>query len=186
MIKLDYGDYDGQDVTDKLWCVEHKTVEKLLQDMQSGTLQRQCRAVVEHSDFPILMVEGHWAQSKGNLLGTGFTWEQAWNQLQTLQDMGMRLQLTTSEAHTIQRLFELEAYFLKETHPSASRHLSGSPTIAALCLIEGIGEAKANALEAAFGSLGCIAGAGDSKLLAVHGIGEALVARIVEFFWGKQ
>ena len=188
---LKYGDYQLCDAVGKSILIEHKTVDKMIADMQSGILQRQCRTLAEHSTFPILMVEGSWKQSGGYLLGRNITWEQAWNQLQTIQDMGCRLQLTTSKEHTIQRLFELELYYSKEKHASAYRELSGDATIAALCLIPGIEVTKAKALKAIYPELGDIAKSseteyGRGRLMEARGIGEVLTQRIYNFFWEEN
>jgi len=180
---LKYGDYDGHDAVGKLWSVEHKTLDKLLGDMATGTLIRQCRGLVEHSDFPILMVEGHWIQdADGRLLGSRITWEQAWNQLQTIQDMGCRLQLTTSINHAVERLFQLELYYSKESHPSALRGVSGNPYIVVLSQISGISEGKAKALEDTYPTLQQVANLSPELLTDVRGIGEVLANRIWEFF----
>jgi len=138
------------------------------------------------------MVQGHWWQAEGSLLKTGWTWEQVWNQLQTLQDMGMRMQLTTSEQHTIQRLFELELYYQKEQHPSALRGVSGDTFITTLTLIPGIGEDKAKAIKDEFGCLGALAGLSfrptdfTFRMQKVKGVGQALEQRIRNFFWEQQ
>ena len=187
---LKYGDYDGHDAIGKTWVVEQKPVQKMLQDMRTGVLQRQCRGIIEHSDFPILMVEGHWIRNPdGTLYNSGYTWDQAWDQLETLQDMGCRLQLTTSIAHTVERLFQLEAYYKKEKHDSALRMVAGSPYIVALSLIDGINEGKAKELEVMFPTLQSITIASLEDLETVKGIGEALAKRVWLFFrtnWRAQ
>lgn len=186
---LRYGDYEIQDAVGKVALIEHKTIAKMVADMRSGTLVRQCRGIIEHSDFPILMVEGHWIQQEGSILGSGITWEQAWNQLQTIQDMGCRLQLTSSMAHSIERLFEIELYYKKEKHDSALRQVSGDPYIVALSLIDGINEGKAKALEQAFPIIQQIGNMSADDLNAVPGIGEVLANRIWRFFrtdWRRQ
>lgn len=183
IIALKYGDYDGYDAVGKLWAIEQKTLSKLLADMANGTLIRQCRSLVEHCDFPILMIEGHWIQdTNGYLIGTNYTWEQAWNELQTIQDMGCRLQLTTSINHTVERLFELEAYYKKEKHDSALRQISGDPYVVVLSLIDGINTEKARVLEATYPTLASIAVTSPGQLQGVKGIGEVLAKRIWHFF----
>jgi len=182
IIKLDYGDYEVQDAMGKVVLIEHKPISKMVTDMRSGVLVRQCRGIVEHSDFPILLVEGHWTQQDGSLFGSGITWEQAWNQLQTIQDMGCRLQLTSSMAHSIERLFELELYYSKEKHNSALRQVSGDPYVVVLSLIDGIDEMKAKAIEAYFTTLASVAVATPGQLQGIRGIGEVLAKRIWQFF----
>jgi len=179
---LKYGDYEIYDAVGKVVLIEHKPVSKMVADMRSGTLTRQCRGIVEHSDFPILLVEGHWIQEDGSLLGSGITWEQAWNQLATIQDMGCRLQLTSSMAHSIERLFELELYYKKEKHDSALRQVSGDPYVVVLSLIDGIDEMKAKAIEVHFATLASVAVATPGQLQGIRGIGEVLAKRIWQFF----
>ena len=136
------------------------------------------------------MVEGHWIRNAdGTLYDSGYTWEQAWNQLQTLQDMGCRLQLTTSIPHTVDRLFQLEAYYKEEKHDSAFRMVSGNPYIVALSLIDGINEGKAKEFELMFPTLQSITLASMEDLQQVKGIGEALAKRVWLFFrmnWRTQ
>jgi len=183
LVALKYGDYDGHDSVGKLWAIEHKTLNKLLADMATGTLIRQCRALIEHSDFPILLIEGRWIQDgNGYLLGSNYTWEQVWNQLQTIQDMGCRLQLTTSINHTIARLFELETYYGKENHPSALREISGDAYIVVLSQIYGISTEKAKALEIMLPTLKQVVEANIDELQNVSGIGLVLARRIWQFF----
>jgi len=179
---LKYGDYDGNDATGKLWVVEHKTVDKMLLDMRSGVLIRQCRSMVEHCDFPILMIEGQWIHKEGTLWGTGITWDQAWNQLQTIQDMGCRIQLTTPISHTIERLFSLADYYSKAMHKSAFRQLSGDPYISVLSQINGIDSVKARRIEQVFPTLLDIVTASPDQIQQVEGIGEILSKRIWDFW----
>ena len=179
---LKYGDYEMQDAVGKIVLVEHKTMGKMVADIRSGTLVRQCRGVVEHSDFPTLMIEGHWIQESGSILGSGITWEQAWNQLQTIQHMGCFIQLTSSMAHSIDRLYELEAYYKKEKHDSALRQMSGNPLITVLSLIDGINEGKAKVIEESYLTLCAVSDAQVNNLAEIKGIGEVLAKRIWKFF----
>jgi len=133
--------------------------------------------------FPILILEGHWTQIDGYLLNTRFTWEQAWNALQSLQDIGCRLQLTTSLTHTIKRVFELVDYYAKEYHYSVSRHPSGDMRIATLSLIHGVGQEIAKKVLACYPTLEAVANASASELEnSCAGIGAKLSERIYAFF----
>ncbi len=181
---LPSGDFELQDVVGEIVLIERKTVSQLLTDLQSGQLQRQCRVLVESSSFPILLLEGHWQQQNGHLLDTRYTWEQVWNALQTLQDLGCRLQITTSIQHSIQRLFELAEYYSKEFHASIARSPSGDVYVACLSLIHGISAAKALELKALFPDLASIANADQKAISQVPGIGSKLANRIYEF-WRK-
>ena len=180
---LDCGDFEFRDSTGEPIIIERKALSQFLTDLQSGQLQRQCRRLVEATMFPILILEGHWTQVDGYLLNTRFTWEGAWNALQSLQDIGCRLQLTTSLTHTIKRVFELADYYGKDYHHSVSRHPSGDMRIATLSLIHGIDIVKAKAILEAYPSLYYIAGASPSELEAnCDGIGAKLSERVYQFF----
>ena len=180
------GDVSFPEFTGEVVLVENKTVGGLLSDMTSGILLRQMRRMCEETRWPILLVEGRWQQSNGVLLNTQYTWEQAWNQLQTLQDMGARLQLTTSPEHTVQRILELAEYYAKEYHPSATRQPAGDTRIAVLSLIHGIDRVKAQALIDRFESLLHIADVLPAELEEVKGIGPVLSQRIYQFFTHKE
>ena len=180
---LDTGDFQFADSVGEPVIIERKTISQFLTDLQSGQLQRQCRRLVEATIFPILILEGHWTQIDSYLLNTRFTWEQAWNTLQSLQDIGCRLQLTTSLTHTIKRVFELVDYYAKDYHHSVSRHPSGDMRIATLSLIHGIDTMKAKAILRAYPSLYYVAGATPAKLEAnCASIGAKLSERIYRFF----
>lgn len=182
---LQYGDFELQDIVGEAVLIERKTVAQLLTDLQSGQLQRQCRNLVEASTFPILLIEGHWAQEGGYLYGEKrerFTWEQVWNQLQTLQDLGCRLQITTSLAHTVERLFELAEYYKGEFHASIARHPSGDPYIGVLSQVYGISTAKAKGVKAKFPSLQLVANAELKELSEVSGVGQKLAKRLYDFW----
>ena len=166
--------------------IENKTVSGLLSDMTSGVLVRQMRRMCEETRWPVLLVEGKWQQSGGTLLGTHFTWQQAWNQMQTLQDMGARVQLTTGPEHTVQRILELAEYYSKEYHPSAARGPAGDARIAALSLVYGVDKVKAQSLLTHFRSLLHIANALPVELEEAKGIGPVLSERIFQFFLSKE
>ena len=176
------GDYQFYDAVGEVVLVERKTVEQFLTDMTSGQLQRQARILAESTAFPILLIEGHWSQTNGLLPDGKHTWEQAWNQLQSLQDIGLRLQLTSSQAHTIERIFQLAEYYRKDYHPSVARHPSGDSRVATLSYIYGIDQVKAKAILEVYPTLGQVAGASLEELMAVKGIGPKLAERIWRFW----
>lgn len=146
---LPCGDFLFLDAQDEPVIIERKTVPDLIQSMVNGRLSVQAGKCIEASKFPILLVEGAWSQRDGKLLGTEMTWEQIWNYLQSLQDMGMRLQVTTSLAHTLERVHELRAFYLKGYHLSSQRSRSENPHIAALMQTPGVGYKKAKQLHEA-------------------------------------
>lgn len=180
--KLDAGDVEFLTATGETVLIEHKTVALLLQDMSDGTLANQCQRVAGTANFPVLMVEGTWTQANGCLMGTRYTWEQAWNQLQTLQDLGLRLQITTGPAHTIARILQLAEYYGKDAHHSLGRHPSGDPWVGTLCQISGVGTKRAKILLEWAGSLEGVATASLEALQALPGIPQG-TARQVYQFW---
>jgi ERCC4-type nuclease len=160
--------------------VERKTLANFLGDMRTGTLPRQMRALVAVTPFPILLIEGHWRMDDGtHLLDSGFTWEMAWNELATLQDMGCRIQLTTDLQHTLKRLPELVRYYAKDIHESAARQLAGDRRLQILTLIPGIGVEKAKNIVVKFPDYGIadLANLQVAELVTVKGIGEELAKR---------
>ena len=184
--QLTAGDVQFPEFTGEIVLIEHKTVAKLLDDMASGVLVRQLRRMCEETRWPILLIEGRWQQSEGVLLNTQYTWEGAWNQLMTLQDMGVRLQLATGPEHAVQRVLELAEYYAKDYHPSAARAPAGDLRIAALSLVHGIDRVKAGALLGHFNNLVHIAEAAPLELEEVAGIGPVLSGRIHKFFTGRE
>jgi len=183
---LKYGDYEIREAGGETVLIEEKPVGKLLQDMVTGVLQKQIRGLVESCSFPILLIRGHWSQVAGYLLDSRYTWQQAWNQLQSLQDMGCRIQLTTGTNHTIERIFELEEYYHKGIHHSAMRQASGDHRLTVLSLIPGIDEGKGKALLAVFPTLADVATAPIDVMVECYGIGEVLAERIWNFWRGEK
>lgn len=180
---LSFGDYQFYDSIGEVVLIEDKTVDKLLADIPAGTLQKQCRGIIENSTFPILLIRGHWVEDNGYLLGSKYSWEQVWNLLQTLQDMGVRLQLVPSDSDAIERIFQLQKYYAKEFHSSASRGVAGNVKIAVLNYIDGISKVKAETILKSFGnSLRAIANADAETLAKVEGVGAKLASRIYEFW----
>ena len=180
--QLDTGDVAFLEYGGETVLIEHKTVKLLLDDMVSGQLTRQMRRMCDSTPFPILLIEGHWQQAGGSVLGTGYTWEQAWNQLQSIQDQGARIQLTTSFEHTVERILQLAEYYAQPWHPSMQRSAPGDIRIAVLSFIHGIDQAKAQALLNKYGTLEYIAVAPERYLMDVQGIGPVLAKRIRQFF----
>jgi len=181
---LDVGDYQIYDSTGEVVLIERKTLSQFLADL-GGPLQRQCRKLVETSDFPILLLEGHWDLADGYLLGTHFTWCSVWNALASLQDIGCRLQFTTSVEHTLARLLELKQYYSKEYHASISRHPAGDARISVLNQIPGIGANRARAILERLPTLKQVANAGIDELEQAEGVGRKLAVKINKF-WGVK
>lgn len=183
---LDSGDITFPEFSGEFVLIEHKGVTQLLDDMVTGQLIQQMRRVCESSRFPILMIEGRWIQdSDGKLLGRPYTWTQAWNQLQSIQDIGARIQLTTSLEHTVQRVIELAEYYAQPYHNSVVRQTPGDPRLAALSQIHGVSFKTAQVIMAHFGTIEYIAVANEKRLTEITGIGPVLAQRIRQFFTEK-
>ena len=180
--ELETGDFSFLESGGSRVLVERKTVGQLLFDLASGQLSRQLNALIAATDWPILVLEGQWVQTNGNLLGTSYTWEQVWNYLQTWQDKGIRLQLTTSPTHTVRRVQELASYYAKDMHESAQRRQPGSVYLDVLCHVKGVGPAKAHRLLERFGDLGGVAIASIDGIMEVPGFPRSLATR-VWLFW---
>jgi len=186
---MHHGDYSGQDCVGQVWLVEHKLVDTLLQDMLSGQLQKQCQGIIDHSTFPILMIEGQVFKRKENgqeyLCSSWVTWKRFWSQLRSIQDAGCRLEFTTSLDDTVERLITISEYYSEGKHDSMRRHLSGDRFIEVLSMVEGIDMAKATALKGISGNLGLISVLSKNwqDLTEASGIGQVLAKRIQKFFW---
>lgn len=162
--------------------IERKTTSDFVNCMKDGSLMRQARRLVEATKWPTLLLEGSLAVTHtGEVYGTGITWEQMWNYLQTLQDLGLRLQITGSTAHTVTRLVELEQYYQKDIHESTQREPSGNLGISTLCQVRGIGPAKAKAILKVFPTLSAISAATPEFLYSIPGISPDLAYRIRVF-----
>jgi ERCC4-type nuclease len=180
---LPCGDMQFYDSCSEVVLVERKTVKQFLIDLSSGQLQRQARLLAEASQFPILLIEGHWTVDSQGYLPDGYhTWEQAWNALQSLQDIGCRLQLTSSLEHTIERIFQLKEYYEKAYHSSVARHPSGDSRISVLSHIHGIDKAKSERILEALPTLQQVANAAIEQLIEIDGVGPKLAQRIYQFF----
>jgi len=162
--------------------IERKTISDLM--VLPSTKESLQRLRMEY-DIPILLMEGSLIRRKGDLIGEfrEFTLKRLWNFLQTFQDWGIRIQLTTSLSHTIERLDQLYAYYQDPVHRSIlPRKFSTDPRVLALCLIPGVSRVLAMELLSHFGSLEALARASPKALEEVRGIGERKAQDIYKFF----
>ena len=184
LAKLDYGDYQLDCGLEVNPLVERKTVSDLFNCLQDGTLVRQCRNLCEASPFPVLLIEGGvYLEPDGiHLRDSHYLIKQALrNQLMSLQNLGCRIERTDSITDTIERLNELVTYFSKDSHESIQRQMPGNYRINTLCLIPGIGQAKAQAILCVFPTLRAVANASVQELVDCSGIGYKLAEKI--FRW---
>lgn len=182
--RLPFGDYHFGEAGGRLVAIERKTVPDFISSMYSGRLQREVNDVIVGASFPILLLEGPWHQVDGQLLDRRVTWEQCWNELQSLQDLGVRIQLTTSREHTVKRLLELTEYYSKSSHPSVTRTVSGDYRSMALSMIPGVGSKRAEGLLAYWKTLGNISiASGWEGIMETPGVGPKLAEALHAFFW---
>ena len=171
---------------DKVALVENKLVYQVLGDMASGQLMKQMRIMKESCDYPILLVEGRWAH-KGSpgyqlLDHPNYTWEQAWNELHRIQQMGIYYEPTTSLEHTCARIIQLAELYSKPAPESAVRGIPGDPRLIGLKVgIHGIGD-KLGAELLKDRTLANIATMSPEQLQDIPGVGPKLARRIWEYF----
>lgn len=162
--------------------IENKKVGQVLEDLGTGQLMRQMRRMVEESPYATLLIEGRWAQIDGKLLGTRWDWCAVWNELQSIQDLGVRIQFSTGPEHTVQRVFELADYYAKGIHHSAQRVLAGDRRLAVLGMVDGVGKEYGGKLLTHFGTLRGVANATREEIEALDGFGPVRARRITEFW----
>lgn len=164
--------------------IETKKVGQFLQDMADGQLVRQCQRMREESDYCLLLLEGAFQVVQGQLVGTPYTWNHAWDQLLSCQELGVMLERTTDAGHTVERMLHLAERYSKDTHSAqqTSRHPSGVLGVTVLCAIYGVGNVTARQLLRTFGSLERIAVLSSADLEEVDGIGPKTAQRIRTFF----
>ena len=161
--------------------VERKTVEDLLASIVDGRLMSESLRMIEATPFPWLLIEGHWMMRDGiHLLDTSWTWQQVWHELATVQDLGMRLYLTTNQEQTITELLGLVEYYRKDEHESASRGIAGDDRVIFLSRCRGIGSNKAKRLVESLGnpSIRELANLEVPQIRTVPGFGEKLSAQL--------
>ena len=188
LLSLDCGDFRFLDGLNQTVGIERKALSQLLVDMHSGQLCKQLDKLRYAVDIPILLAEGYWrVGNDGKLLDSNYTWDDVWDQLQTIQDeFGIRLQLTHDIQHTASRVDRLQKYYQKEAHLSAHRKGSSDLGVVTLCSIKNIGPKTAKSLLDYFGCLGNIALSTPDKFKHVEGIGEKTSTDIFNFWWTRK
>ena len=143
----------------------------------------QAMRLRDATPWPVLLIEGHWVRDNaGYVLGSRYKWGAIWNFLQPVQDTGLRIQLTTSVAHTVERLVELENYFQKSHHASVERGLSENNIVAVLCHIRGVSDARAKMILEHIPTLEGIVQAEQDELAMIPNIGPEMARRIYRFW----
>ncbi len=192
---LELGWYQEQLYTADYWFftinykkvgIERKTVADLCASI-GDRLSSQLMKMLEHYDVSILIIEGKWAKAYNEKISTPqgyefWTWTQVWNYLRTWQDRGLTLELTVNEGHTIKRLNELYAYYMKNAHTGGVTRsiVSDSRILALQC--GGIGEKLGMALLEKFGSLKAIANATAEEFATIEKIGDKKALALYNHF----
>ena len=145
-------------------------------DKKSGRLTTQLENMIEHYDFPILLIEGNWRQvSEGKIISARgieyYSWSMIWNYIRSQQHKGITIELTLSMNHSIKRLNELYAWYQKPFHTGGlNKNTYSDDRI--LAFPSGCrGKTAMNVLEV-FKSLLAVANADKEDFLNVEGIGE--------------
>ena len=178
------GDYKFFTIDFKKVGVERKTISDLL----SGLGERvsvQLANMLTFYDFPILLIEGSW-KSVGNMVQTSrgienWAWNTVWNFLRTWQDKGITLELTGNEGHTVKRLNELFAYYMKEAHTGGlNKKKVGDPRL--LAFPPGVGLITAKKVLNELGPLCAVANANFQDLLGIKGVGPKWAEAILLYY----
>jgi len=178
---LKEGDYAFSTVTDLTVGVERSTISDF-----SNIPERKDRfqRLVSAYDIPIAIIEGGMSRtSEDIILQVGVTWERIWNLLESFEDMGLRIQITTSLGHTVDRLNQLYTYYQDPVHKAPlPRKYSTDPRLLALSLIPGISRSTSSLLLQRYKTLRELANAPEEELLGIIGIGPRRAADIYAFF----
>jgi len=165
--------------------IERKSVADLLSSL--GTrISDQLFKMVEHFDFNILLIEGSWRMMGDKMMSPRgieqWGWSTVWNFLQSWQDKGVTLQLTTSEGHTIRRLNELYAYYQRPSHTGGlNRRTVGDSRLLAF-QSGGIGPKLGQAILGKFGTLRIAANASIEDFLTIEKIGQKKAEALYNYF----
>ena len=176
------GDYTFSTIRGLKVGIERRTTEELSDLLQ---LKDRFQRLISAYDIPIGLIEGKWDRHSDDTIPSarGITWKRVWNMVQSFQDMGLRIQLTTSPSHTIARLNELYAYYQSPDHRSPlPRKYSTDPRLLSLSLIPGISRTTAALLLERFGDLQSVSKASVEELQSIVGIGPSKAKTIYDFF----
>ena len=182
--RLYSGDYLFQTVNYKWVCITRKTIPDLLASMGKA-FGKQLLTMSESYEYRILLVEGNWRTIDGYIeTDRGI---QRWhdsaanNYIRSWQDRGVTIERTANEGHTIRRLNELYAYYMRDVHAGGlPKKIEGDPRL--LAFGEGIGAKMGKKLLERFGSLRGVACADVGQLIQVEGIGKGRAEGIFNHF----
>lgn len=155
-------------------------------EKKAGRLTQQIEAMIEHYDFPILLIEGNWKQvANGKIISSKgleyHTWSMIWNYIRSQQHKGITLELTLSLNHTVKRLNELYAWYQRPFHTGGLNKSSYTDDRIMAFPTGCRGKTAINVL-GVFKSLACVANADEQDFLNVEGIGEKKAKLIWQHF----
>ena len=182
--RLGSADYMFLTIDFKKVGVERKTISDLLNGL-GDRVSMQLANMLGYYDFPILLIEGSWQGVAGKIRTSrgieNWAWNTVWNFLRTWQDKGITLELTGNEGHTIKRLNELYAYYMKEVHTGGlNKKKVGDPRL--LAFPPTVGLKTAGTVLKELGSLAGVAGAGYQQLVEIDGVGPKRAEAILLYY----
>jgi ERCC4-type nuclease len=142
--------------------------------------------MIEHYDFPILLIEGNWRQvADGKVISSRgleyHTWSMIWNYIRSQQHKGITIELTLSLSHTVKRLNELFAWYQKPFHAGGLSHNSYTDDRIMAFPTGCRGKTAMNVLDI-FKSLTAVGNADEQDFLHVEGVGEKKAKLIWQHF----
>ncbi len=155
--------------------VERKEINDFLSSM-GDRLARQLENSLEHYDIVILLLEGSWktVNPTGQLITARgvqyYTWDMVWNFIERWQQKNVHVQLTVNMGHTIHRLNELFAFYMKPYSLSAKSRDFHDDRI--LSLPSGTRGKVGQLVLDTLGSIQAVANASVDDLLKVEGVGN--------------
>jgi len=175
------GDYAFTTVSALRVGVERSTVQDF-----SNVPERKDRfqRLISAYDIPIALIEGAMMRTPEDIMVQAkITWSRVWNLLQSFEDMGLRIQLTTSQSHTVERLSQLYSYYQSPEHRSPlPRKFSTDPRILALSLIPGVSRSTSALLLERYKTLEELCRVSIEELQGITGIGPRKARDIYNFF----
>jgi len=183
--QLQVGDYFFFTNNMKKCGIERKEINDFLSSI-GDRLSRQLDSLIDSYDIRILLLEGSWATVNPamNIVGqhgvSYNTWESIWNYLQRWQDNGISIQLTVNAGHTIQRVGELYALYMKPFSTTGKSNDWTDQRV--LAFPSGCRGKSAIAVLKTFGSLWAIANAEVNDFLQCENIGKKKAELIYNHF----
>lgn len=183
--QLEVGDYLFFTHQMKKVGIERKEVNDFLGSI-GDKLSRQLEGLIDAYDIRVLLLEGSWSMVNpaNNIIGNHGvnynTWSMCWNFIRRFQDKGITLEITINSGHTIQRINELYALYMKPYSLSGKSNEWNDDRIIAFpsgCR----GKTAMNVLQT-FKSLWAVANAEVSDLVQCENVGKKKAELIYNHF----